>query len=114
MNRIIKYKRNAMIGLSTLIGTLLFNMANVYAVGFDEGAAKSLIRPWIDGVTNVILWVIPGALFFYVGKIAIKYLVSSEDERQRNNIWDKISKGVIVAIVAESIVAIIKIFGFTW
>lgn len=113
MNRIHKI-RAAMVTMMTMVTMVLVNIMSVSAAGPDVEAAKSLVRPWIDGLITFMLWLVPGILIVYIARIAIKYLSASEEERQRINTWDKISKGLIIAVVAESIVAIIKIFGFAW
>ncbi len=100
--------------IMTVLTMMSANILSVYAAGPDVEAAKSLVRPWIDGLITFMLWLVPGILIVYIARIAIKYLSASEEERQRINTWDKISKGLIIAVVAESIVAIIKIFGFAW
>ncbi len=100
--------------IATVLAMISVNIVSVYAAGPDVEAAKSLVKPWIDGLITFMLWLVPGILIVYIARIAIKYLSASEEERQRINTWDKISKGLIIAVVAESIVAIIKIFGFAW
>lgn len=77
----------------------------------DEGALKSLISSYLTPLTTAALWVIPSACVLYCLVQGVRWYMSDPQEQQQQPIAKKLKTAIVLAIVLESLSAILRIFG---
>lgn len=92
---------------------LMFAIApiNVYAVGFDEAAAKALVEQFMTPLTSFLLWAVPIAAIAACLASYISWATKDDDEKEQKPVAKTIKKIIFWAIIAEMISAIFKVFG---
>ncbi|MEG3039475.1 MAG: hypothetical protein RR788_04155 [Erysipelotrichaceae bacterium] len=79
--------------------------------GFNEQEAKNLFTSYVTPMINIGLWAVPLSTVLAVLVLAIKYMMKDEDEREQKPFTKHIKAILVVAIIAESIQIILRIFG---
>lgn len=92
---------------------LMFTIApmNVYAVGFDIDAAKSLVESFMTPLTSFLLWAVPIAAIAACLASYISWAAKDDDEKEQKPVAKTIKKIIFWAVIAEMISAIFKVFG---
>ncbi|MEG0359281.1 MAG: hypothetical protein RR598_08455 [Anaerorhabdus sp.] len=97
------------------VNTLFFitTIANVSAKtpSFNEGEAKSFVEGYMEPFINIGLWLVPLAAAVSVIALAVKYFSKSEDEREQKPFIRHVGSIIVIAIIAEAIQVLLKIFG---
>lgn len=81
--------------------------------GFNLQAFKDLITPYTGPITEALLWLTPIFGVIACAIVVIHYFTRDEMERERHRPERTIKKIIALTVFAESIQAIMKVFGIT-